>query len=509
MSLRTTIATALAATTVLAQCMMFAPTAYGQDKVEVEKLTEKIYKAANLAAGSKVAIHSADKQAIVTVYSDTYAKADAWLIKVDGVLIAKCTFDAMPELVRVKVAFGTLRALTNASGYLNQVSISKGDIKAFGAKQLSKDDLLASMEITAVRPTDSPTSVVSTAAAAPVQKQDQLDVLTVSETPRGAWAQYRNAKTGLSVSHPARWKVIENPDKDTLFQIVSPTSTISFCQNTAQGIPLQQAVRLWEEFVFAQLPDYKLLAARRIRFGRNHMFEGISRFIEFKSKDVLLKQRWLFFTQSAKVFHIAITTPAGAGVADIPTIHQILMTLTFTGGTQSSELPRTAAGATSNATASNHSQSQHWTKFSLFQQEGITLNYPSDWQIKMHNDAASIAKFSGATSEGSAEIEIRKSASDKSVSLEDTAIAVENNFFKTLKNYHRVRMQPASAGAGGASGIFQEVTFEASGLPFRQLCIYRREGDHLYTLSLTACGWKQNDMLTLFNRILGTWSIRE
>ncbi len=455
-----------------------------------------IWKLGVLSPDSKLSVATADKQTIVTVYGGGYEKAPDGLVKIDAVLIAKCVFGNAADVVRTKVCFGALKSATTKIGYLRQVSVSKGDIKAFGANQLSKADLLASLEIIQIKQTGGPTVPKPGPRQRLGQSNDPVETLNVTGVATGRWVSYRNARTGLTLSYPSQWKLQEAPEKDTVFKIDSPTCTLGFSVDNTPGMPVRQAASMWENLVLSQLKDYKLISSQRIRLGNNSSLQGYSFVIEFSADDAKIRQRWIFFGQTGSVYHAILSMPEGAGREDVPDALRILSSLTFTGGASAAHIPSEAPAV------------QPWARLSLFQEGPTSISYPQEWQVKQHPEPDILVKFSGKSTDGDAELSIHRSLSDHNLSLEEVATLVETHYLKQLKNYRRLRQEQISMGSG-ASGILQEFTFEISGIPFRQISTYRLSGDHLYTLSLVASGWKKGDMLTLFNRCLGTWAIRE
>jgi hypothetical protein len=485
--------TLLAAITAFSFCLPFpsaSEVGAGKDKILSAILQLKMF-----SPDAKISVQKADKQAVVTIYSAAYEKAQGGLLKIDAVLIAKSVFDNDADLVRTKVCFGGLKS----GGTFNQVSVSKGDIKAFGSNQLSKADLLDSLEVVSLRQTSAPPKAAAAAGARAGLAQEDVELLTPSGFARGKWLSYRDAKTGLTLSYPSHWQLVEKPDKDSLFQIKSPNCALSFTYTHSPGMPVRQAVRLWENFVFPHLTDFKLINARRVRLGQNRSMEGISRLIEFKVDEVNFRQRWIFFGQTGNVFNAVITIPENASRVDIPDMYRVLLSMTFTGGT--------AAGQAQEGTQAKP-ELRPETNLTLYQTAEVTISYPRDWIVKVHPEPDVLVGFHGKTTAGDAALQIRKGPIDRTTPLDDIVSSVESHYLKQLKNYRRYRQESVELG-GGASGVVQEFGFESSGIPFRQISTYRREGDFLYTMSLTASGWKPSDMLNLFNRCLGTWSVRE
>lgn len=483
----------LAALTAVSLCLPIP--AQAEENAGQDKILNGIWKLKMFASDAKISVQKADKQASVTIYSAAYEKASGGLVKIDAVLIAKTVFDNDHELVRVKVCFGGLKPGLN----LSQVSVSKGDIKAFGSNQLSKADLLDSLEIVSLRQTSAPPKAAASAGVRAGLTQEDLETLSPTGIARGKWISYREAKTGLTLSYPSHWQLIEKPDKDSLFQIKSPNCALAFSYTHSPGMPVRQAVRLWENFVFPHLNEFKLINAKRVRLGQKSSLEGVSRLIQFKVDDTNLRQRWIFFGQTGNVFNAVLTVPENASRVDIPDMYRILLSITFTGGT---------ASAQGQEEAHLKAEPRPEANLTLYQSAELTINHPRDWVVKVHPEPGVLVGFHGKTEAGDAALQIRKGPIDRTTPLDDVVTIVENNYLKQLKNYRRYRQEHVALG-GGASGVLQEIGFEASGIPFRQISAYRREGDSLYTMSLTGSGWKPSDMLTLFNRCLGTWSVRE
>ncbi len=506
MRLRTSILAALIAVFAVARAAngadapaanVSAPKSNQDSSAQAEnKIEAAIRKLGVVSPDSKLSVQVSDRQALVTVYGGDHENGEAGLLKIDAVLIAKCVFDNAEEAVRAKVGFGTLKAGSPRAGYLSQVSVSKGDIKAFGSNQLSKSDLLASLEIVATRQTGFPSNNTPVPSKALVKTQDPVEILNTTSLSKFRWVPYRNASTGLTLNYPSHWKLKEAPEKDTLFKIDSQNCELGFGVDNSPGMPVRQAARLWENLVLSQLKDYKLISSSRIKLGQNNSLDGYSFVIRFSADNVPFQQRWVFFGQTGSVYRAILSMPEGASKTDLPDMCRILTSITFTGGVSAAQKP------------SEPKAIKPWSRLSLFQDGPVSVSYPADWQVTQHPEPEVIVKISGKTADGDADLQIRKSPTDHNMSLEDIATLVETRYLKSLKNYKRARQEHVSLG-GGASGMLQEFTFELSGIPFRQMSTYRLEGDHLYTMSLVASGWKQSDMLTLFNRCLGTWSVRE
>lgn len=113
-----------------------------------------------------------------TVSTLRSAKATDQDCKIDAVLLAKTIMDAFPKDVsRTKLMFSD-----SNTGTMSAVTVTTGDVKAYAAGSISKDDLLTSLEITKVdslsegkdSPKDFTTEGTNPVAPGPFQHDRQL-----------------------------------------------------------------------------------------------------------------------------------------------------------------------------------------------------------------------------------------------------------------------------------------------------------------------------------------------
>lgn len=101
-----------------------------------------INRAKVLPAGTGLSVNVSKNQASVSTYRNT--KANEKDCKIDAVMIAKTIMDLSPEeIINVTVYFYNRSDL---SAY-DQVTLSSGDIKAFGSGELSKEQFLSSVKL--------------------------------------------------------------------------------------------------------------------------------------------------------------------------------------------------------------------------------------------------------------------------------------------------------------------------------------------------------------------------
>jgi hypothetical protein len=106
-----------------------------------EKLSEVVRKSKILKPDSPLQIVIEGKEVRITTLRG--AKSTDQDCKIDAALIAKNIFEAFPKkITRVKTQFGSPEK--NA---LDQVTVTEGDVKAFGSGAISENELLSSLEL--------------------------------------------------------------------------------------------------------------------------------------------------------------------------------------------------------------------------------------------------------------------------------------------------------------------------------------------------------------------------
>jgi len=127
----------LLAATLLMTCQLSALAA-----VTPAEIQAAIDKAKVLAPGIGVAVGSTRGQVAVSTYRNSKANEDD--CKIDAVLIAKTVMDLAPEGVNSVTVYFFNRKDPST---FDQINLSAGDIKAFGAGELSKEQFLSSLKV--------------------------------------------------------------------------------------------------------------------------------------------------------------------------------------------------------------------------------------------------------------------------------------------------------------------------------------------------------------------------
>lgn len=113
--------------------------------ITADKVQALIEKAKILGQDYKVSAAVNGEEAIIATYSSARSRKVDDDCKINAILMAKKIMEADPQdIKRVRVRFYD----PNETKKYREVVIREGDIKAFGSRQMSQKDLLASIEIT-------------------------------------------------------------------------------------------------------------------------------------------------------------------------------------------------------------------------------------------------------------------------------------------------------------------------------------------------------------------------
>jgi hypothetical protein len=110
--------------------------------ISVEQIQTEISKAKILPPDMKVIAKVDGSELTLSTYKKELATVND--CKIDAVLMSKTAFDADPELSRVNVLFYD----PLIPGAYDEVPVTLGDVKAYGARQLSEEQLLSALKLT-------------------------------------------------------------------------------------------------------------------------------------------------------------------------------------------------------------------------------------------------------------------------------------------------------------------------------------------------------------------------
>ncbi|HEY9785124.1 MAG TPA: hypothetical protein V6D17_06955, partial [Candidatus Obscuribacterales bacterium] len=350
-------------------------------------LVKALERAKAVPSGSQVAVAIRESEALVTIYSAKYAGAEESSLKIDAVLVAKWMFDQIKNVTRVKVRLG---APASSGTRVRQITVSKGDVRAFGAKEISQRELLSSLEVSLIKEVQPVTQMrtvsasSTTGAAANLEPMENFSASVRTTQP---FVTYRNSESGMSLLYPRGWKVTERPDKDTLFKIEGAGAELSAGVAEGAGITKETVARLWEELILSQLAKYRLVKEQVGRIGPARSIQCLSKLVQFQLGDVPVSQRWFFFGQQGRIYHVAFSAASKQFEQVAPLMQNMMASITFTspGVVRQTQRP-------SEVTAQlNYYRSS---------KGDVAFAYPKGWEVLEHPDPDTLVKITGKNNDG-------------------------------------------------------------------------------------------------------------
>jgi len=227
-------------------------------KISTEQLQIEINKAKILPAGTQITTAINAAELTVSTYK-TGAESDC---KIDAMLIAKTAFDADPDLSRARVLFYD----TRVPDTYYEVTVTVGDVAAFGAGKVSKEQLLSALEVKKMSSgsalgssSSEPRSLLPGTQAssqnAPGAEQNiassaasgtKTAVKSNNATPQklGAAGRAIYSNYGVVLSYPTQWRPEYPRSGNTLVRFFLPAASTLASSVVEMHVYAQKAVSL-------------------------------------------------------------------------------------------------------------------------------------------------------------------------------------------------------------------------------------------------------------------------
>jgi hypothetical protein len=249
-----------------------------------------------LPKGYAFRVSSVDSEATVQTYQSSKSPTISDM-KIDAVLIAKVVTERLPKVAKVRVQFYK----PDQSGY-SLVSVTVGDITAYGLGGISKEKLLQSLEVTTA---GSPRFTKAEAAGLSVFQADRLKFFRPT-----AWSPATVSGDG----YIAKWLVPGSKSWAELFvrkqDAPSPEAQAGYDANYGEShgskVVRRQAVQVGRQ----HLPGYELLLEGP---DPSHPNEAPARY-----------DHHIYFGSAGYIFSVTLNCPIPDSAAFSPTFGKIL-----------------------------------------------------------------------------------------------------------------------------------------------------------------------------------------
>ncbi len=346
---------------------------------------------------------------------------------------------------------------------------------------------------------------ISTTNGALAAPSSRVEALPTYDSPSLQLTPYVLNGAGLAFSYPRGWKVNERPDADSLVKISGTGADgmgAEFAVGMHQispGLTKETFATMFEETAIGKLPGYKKVDEKRVSFGQQRAFEGVLEDFSFDANGTRVTQRLVTTSADDRIYTFAFTCSGTQFEKLMPLCDQILATMKRDGG---SGRTARAVGAQPQAIA--------WESFHSASVP-FSLSYPSGWRLEETGEKDHPLKIAGTDRVGRfAGVDVHCGDLHPAASLEMLADGLEGKYFTDLKNYKRGKRESTNFGrSSNLQGLYQEISFEKDGHPAKQLSVFFRNGDRCYMLSMTAMGWTDNEMESVFHKMLATVATNE
>ncbi len=316
---------------------------------------------------------------------------------------------------------------------------------------------------------------------------------------------YSAPSVGLNLNYPASWKVLPNPDKDTLLKISAAESSGLHCESSVAEMHAiddeKLAMGLIEQMIRNHSPNYQVISKGDLYIGPKGKLKAYAQTFSLQADQLKLLQKFVAVRSPGSSMVVLSFSYLPSESASIePLVQTILSTVQFGGKpTSINAAPKTTVKTDDTSLTSFTSKAP-----------SITISYPSNWKIVDTIEAGTLAKFNGHDESGrGGELTVSTMPAPRS-NLEDLEPMLDENIFHKLKNYHCVRKESMTFGSPRSiTGEMIEGTSDTNGKEARHLTCYCKEQDRYFVVSLWGIGYKPGELHALFSKIANTFRIND
>lgn len=234
------------------------------------------------------------QEALISTYVNSASKDLATDCKIDAILIARTVMQAASQTVRVRVRF------YNPAQYnYREVVVTKPEIAAFAQGSVSKQELLASLELTSHSTAKAPASQATTPAST-----KSLQTGAANQSARLLVFKDK----GLTFCYPKAWgyKEMKNQFGDFVELISQRNSWCSIMIRLQKDASAQETADNDNRY-FWKSHQRKILSTKTIVFGGKENIPGIAILLkdESNSADPRRFEKHIYFGAPGKIYSIS------------------------------------------------------------------------------------------------------------------------------------------------------------------------------------------------------------
>jgi hypothetical protein len=358
-------------------------------------------------------------------------------------------------------------------------------------------------------------------AAQPNSKKTQApEAASVDE-----FVSYTNTECGIAFKYPRDWQRSKADGKEGVIKIAGTMfgdSGEMVLNRFTDGASPEAASTLIRDHIFPKLVDFKSVQEKKITIGVSQKIPAILQDITFSVNGLKVSQRYVIFQVNGNTLVFVFTAASGAPFNTLVYVFNHTLQSVRTGASRTvgtakntSTVASTTASTVDSTTSGKAASVPIEKPLALrtYQAKSlpVTFCYPADWQVTPGTHSDEAVNMAGTNAKGQAAwIVLNRGDLHASVSVDDLADSLENEYFAPKKDFHRVQRQSQNLGRmSKISGVVQQQTYVQSGAPVKQMVAMFRQGDHAYALSLVSPSWSDSDMHQLFSKVLASLELQE
>lgn len=269
----------------------------------VVTVEQVIRKSAAFAGDRKATVAVAGNEVNLSTYALS-ANAPATDLKIEALTVSKEIMDALPAVTRTRVRFYEPAFIDK----YREVVVTIGDVKAFAAGAINKDQLLSALAVTQFA---KPVPV-----AAPKTKDE----------PSKSQPQTFSGE-GISFTYPADWFVVAEPQKPYFLRLQHTNGSVLSVRHSKSKTDLQQWVAE-EDLEHNGRAKYAPIAVpQQLRFGAGANIAGYNRAYSHGQKGNQTYQQYVYFGWPNRIYKFKLVAPEKVYVASARDLKDMLNSL--------------------------------------------------------------------------------------------------------------------------------------------------------------------------------------
>lgn len=279
--------------------------------VSVQTVEQVVRKSAAFAGDRKATVAVAGNEVNLSTYALS-ANSPATDLKIEALTVSKEIMEALPAVTRTRVRFYEPASTEK----YREVVVTIGDVKAFAAGAINKDQLLSALAVTqfakpAAASTAAKTKSKDASAQAAVQAKSQLQTFTGE---------------GLTFNYPSDWFVAAEPQNKYFLRLQHTNGSYVSIRHSKSKTDLRKWVGEEDQEHSARADYAPIAVPQQLRFGVGGSIAGYNRAYSYGKKGKQVYQQYVYFGWPNRIYKVKLVAPEKVYVASAQALKDMLNT---------------------------------------------------------------------------------------------------------------------------------------------------------------------------------------